>query len=79
MGNLHPGKLLLASFRITDQGGDVEAEVADEREWVGRIHRQGGENRKYCIAEVVINPIPLGAIQLFVVKYLHPLLGQLGL
>ena len=37
--NLHPGQLALPRLWVMDQGGDVEAEIANEGKGMGRIHR----------------------------------------
>ena len=78
LGHLHPRKLLLTGVGIADQGGDVEAEVADKRKWVGRIHRQRRQHRKDGAAEVLVDPGALLAIELLVIEHLHPVLSQLG-
>ena len=77
--HLHPRELLHACFRVAYQGGDVEAEVADEWEGVGRIHRQGCEHRKDGVAEVFVHPFPLGLAEVGVIQHLHAMTGQLGL
>ena len=50
----YPGELLLARYWIAHQGGHIQAEVANEGEWVGWIHRQGRKHRKDRGAEIVV-------------------------
>ena len=39
LGNLHSSQLALARLWVVDQGGHVEAEIANEGKGMGRIHR----------------------------------------
>ena len=44
--HLDAGELLLPGFRIANQGRHIQAEVAHEREGMGRIHCQWREHGK---------------------------------
>ena len=75
--NLHPGKLSLIRFWITDHSRHVHAQVADERERVGWIHRQRSQHREDRAAEGVVDPLTLSFVQLVVIQQLHPVFLEL--
>ena len=79
LGHLDPGELVMARIGIADQGSDVEAEVADEGKGMGRIHRQGRQDRKDRLVEIGIDPIFLIGVQPFVIEQLHAMVKQLVL
>ena len=77
LGNFHPGKLPLSCFRINNHGRNVEAQVADEGERMGGVHRQRCEHRKHRGLEGVVNPLALVVVQLFVIEQLNLVFQQL--
>ena len=79
LGNLHPCELLLAAVGIADQGRHVEAEVAQERKGVGRIHRQRREHRKDGAAEVGVGPVLLASVEPGVVDQLDAVFVEVAL
>ena len=79
LGHLHPGELLLARIRIPHQGSHVEAEVADEGEGVGGIHRQGGQHRENGVLEVGLDPLALAVVEVGVVDQVNAVAGELAL
>ena len=64
---LHPRKLLLPRFRITDQGGNVQTQIADEREGMCRIHRKRCEHRENGVLEIGVHPFLLAAVEFGVI------------
>ena len=59
--NLQACELLLPCAGIADRHRDVQAEVADEREGMGWIHRQWRQHRKHSPLEIAVRPVLLFA------------------
>ena len=75
--NLHPRELALIRFGVTNDRGHVDAQVADEREGVGRIDGQRCQHREHRGPKGVIHPLPLTRVELVVIQQLDPVLLQL--
>ena len=76
--NLHPGQQALAAVGIDDQCRHIQAEVADEREGMGWIHRQRCQHREDGGEKEVVDPFALAPVQLGVIEQLNVVLVQLG-
>ena len=86
--DLHPGEALLAGLGVADRDREVEREVRDVRERVGRVHRERGEHREDArvehldevLAVVVVELVPVGERDADVFERGRDLLGEeLGL
>ena len=77
LGNFDPCKLPLSRFRINNHGGNVQAQVANEGERMGRVHCQGCEHWKHRRLKGVVNPLALVVVELFVIQQLNSVFQQL--
>ena len=75
--HFHSGQQALSGFRISNQRRHIQAQVADEGEWVCWIHRQGCEHRKDRRLEVVVDPESLTLIELRIVEQMRTVVMQL--
>ena len=65
-------------LRIADASHhEAEAEVGDEREWVRRVARDGGEDREHLAHEVLVEPGPVPIVELGLVENEDPRLAHL--
>ena len=79
LGHLHPGQLTLTAVGVHHQGRNVEAQIADEGERMGRIHRQWCQHRENRRQKKIVDPGLLLLIELRVIEEMNRVPLQFGL